>query len=273
MTTSSIPRCATLLLLITAAVPVPAAAECSVSGAPGANSDVADVARAIAACETARARFAELFGDAVPRAHVVLHEEPGYEVASVGAAGVVFWPTSTALPTGAPAAWLERQWSEVLPHELMHALTMARFYSDGGGVDSLGYGTPLPDWFEEGIAIWGEPSASRAGRLAQARALPAHRLELSAILRSAHPIASDPELMAAIPGAAVPRHDDLLAFYPQSIAVLSYVFDAGGAAAVRELARRLVADPGAADALAGLPGLGATMADVERGWQQWLGPG
>jgi hypothetical protein len=78
-----------------------AVAECGVSGSAAA---AADVALARAACDTARVRFAELFGDAAPGALVVLHDHPG-------------------------------------------------FYPGGGAAGHGGYGTPLPDWFEEGIAI------------------------------------------------------------------------------------------------------------------------
>lgn len=63
----------------------------------------------------------------------------------------------------------------------------------------------------------------------------------------------------------------LWAFYPQSVAVVSFVHEKGGAAAVHELVRRLVADPAQTDnALAGLPGLPALMRDVVAEWNAWI---
>jgi hypothetical protein len=259
-----LPAALLLLLLNTVHATEPA---CSTGGSAV---EPADAVRAISACERARTRFGELFGVVAPRAHVQLHDAPGYEVGLVQDAGVVFWPNSGALPAGAPAPWVARQWEEVLVHELMHALTMAHFFAGGDAVDEAGYGTPLPDWFEEGIAIWGEPEQSRRGRLQQARSLPEPRLELAAILSGRHPVAGNPTLMASEPGAAVPRDEALRAFYPQSIAVVAYVHERGGAPAVRELGRRLLADPDDAHALAGLPGLPAEMAGVAAEWRAWL---
>jgi hypothetical protein len=233
----------------------------------------ADADRAVAACTTARARFAELFGGTAPRIHIVLHALPGYEVASSGGMGLVFWPKSSApVPVGttAPRPWIERQWEEVLPHEVMHALTMASFYADADAVGHGGYGTPLPDWFEEGVAIWAEPLVSRQARIAQARGLPSHRLDLTSILRGAHPAAADPDIIAAQPGAAVPADEVLRAFYPQAIAVLSFIHEAGGAPALRELARRLVLDPADDRALLGLPGLPVDTPDLVTAWARWL---
>jgi hypothetical protein len=245
------------------------AGECSVSGSAGHR---ADEARALAACAWARARFSELFGEAAPRAHVTLHAAPQYEVALVDDTGVVFWPNSAML-AGASQSWQERQWSDVLPHELMHALTMAYFFAGENAVDPVGYGTPLPDWFEEGIAIWGEPESSRKGRLAQARLLPAERLNLTRILGGRHPVAADPGILASVPGASVPHSDELRTFYPQSIAVVAYVHARGGTEAMRELGRRLHAAPARRDVLAGLPGLPETLSEIEADWQKWLGAG
>jgi hypothetical protein len=244
---------------------------CTVSG-PAATSE--DVTRALLACETARARYAELFGES-PAAHIVLRNEAEYEIASAGGTGIVFWPGTQALGGGdagaaSRQAWLDVQWTEVLPHEVMHALTMAGFYGAGGADGHDGYGTPLPDWFEEGIAIWAEPAASRRGRLQQAQALPAERRQLFAILAGEHPVAGNAALLAPQPGAAVPRDEALRAFYPQAIAVLSFVFDTGGAAAIRELGQRLVRNPADSRALLRLPGLPVAEADLVDAWDRWL---
>jgi hypothetical protein len=258
--------------------------ECIVSGSAAT---AADVIRARAACEAARERFAALFGEAAPVAHVALHDGAGYEVGLADSVGVVFWPNSTALGNGAadaarhgggrgimsaPTSRRESlQWDEVLPHEIAHALTLARFF--GGTVipEHDGYGTPLPDWFEEGIAIWSEPAASRAARVAQARALPRERRDLESILHAVHPAAGRHATAAALPGAAPSRDQRLRDFYPQAIAVLSFVHELGGPAAVRELGRRLMHDAADPRPLAGLPGLPGDMGAVVEAWDRWIG--
>jgi hypothetical protein len=60
----------------------------------------------------------------------------------------------------------------------------------------------------------------------------------------------------------VPADEALRAFYPQPIAVLSFIHETGGAPALRELARPLVPDPTDDRALLGLPGLHADMPDM-----------
>lgn len=241
---------------------------CTVGGSTAA---ATDVERAKLACRTARARFGELFGDTVPDVHVVLHEDAGYQVASAGRMAIVFWPGSDALSADeSRQGWVAAQWEEVLPHEVMHALTMARFYSDGGADGHGGYGTPLPDWFEEGIAIWGEPAHSREGRLRQARELPPARRDIAVILGSTHPVAGNAAMMAPVPGAPVPRDERLRAFYPQSIAALAFVHDVGGAGAVQELARRLVKAPDDPGALLSLPGLPGDAQELAEAWESWM---
>jgi hypothetical protein len=260
-----------LLFLCVMATPA-AAADCEVGGERPSRDDVV---RARAACQTARTRFAELFGDTVPAVLVVLHEQPGYRVAAEGDVGVVYWPSSAALAErlgrGAEAERrVATQWREVLPHEIMHALTVARFYRGRGSSDHDGYGTPLPDWFEEAVGIWGEPLDSRRTRVAQAR----RRLELAGalptILRSPHPAAANRALLDTRAGAKLPADQALWSFYPQAIAVLTFVHETGGRAAVSELARRLVGNPSNEHALVGLAGMPADSAGVLRAWEMWL---
>jgi hypothetical protein len=241
----------------------------------GATNGADDVSRAHSACATARERFTELFGMSAPRVRIVLADRPGYRVSSDGDIGVVYWPTGAALAAqaGRGAASdraVAAQWRDVLPHETMHALTIAAFYPDGFTPD--GYGTPLPDWLEEGFGIWGEPLSNRTIRLQQARALPATRRDLVTIIALSHPAASNAPLLDARDGAPLPADDQALwAFYPQSIAVVSFVHAKGGAAAVRELVRRSARDPHDANVLAGLPGLPASMRDVVAAWNAWIG--
>lgn len=232
----------------------------------GGNAIAADALRARHACGIARTRFAALFGVDAPALEIVLWDRPGYRVSDVGPAARVYWPTSAA----AAAQPVEAHWRDVLPHEAMHALVATHFFADGEELEAA-YGTPLPDWFEEAAAIWAEPVANRRQRIAQARNLPAAFLALDGILTTPHPAARNPALLAARDGAALPANDAALwAFYPQAIAVLSFVHDAGGPPAVRRLVARLRATPTSVDVLAGLPGLPANAAEIATAWEKWL---
>lgn len=253
-------------------------AQCTITGtAPDA-----DGALALAACAVARERFHELFGLTAPPLEIVLRPQPGYRVSDVGQGARVYWPTSAAIRAtlggagqagvgaGQAAVRVAQQWREVLPHEAMHALVAAHFFTSADDL-SAPYGTPLPDWFEEGTAIWAEPVASRNTRLAQARRLAPEFQALPAILAGEHPAARNRALLEARDGAALPREDRALwAFYPQSVAALSFVFEAGGAPAVLALAERLRKGAAASAALVGLPGLPADSAAVVAAWERWL---
>lgn len=238
----------------------------------------ADAARARAACETARARFVQLFGEPVPAVRIVLWDRPGYRTGTIGDRAAIFWPTAAAMverARGAGAAatahYISDQWRNVLPHETMHALLAARFDVDQSSGTAASYGTPFPDWFDEGVAIWAEPLEHRRARLAQARALPEARRDLRAILTATHPAAGTAAVPAIRDGAGPPPNEALWAFYPQAIAVVTFVYNAGGKAALRELARRFIARPAAAYAIADLPGLPADFAGVVAAWETWLG--
>lgn len=234
-----------------------------------------DRARARTACETARARFGELFGEPVPAIRIVLWDRTGYWIGTDDGRGTVFWPTSEVMASrivdeAAAERHVATQWSDVLPHESMHALLAARLEALGKPASGGSYGTPLPDWFDEAIAIWAEPLESRRIRLAAARALPDDMRDLRAILTSPHPAAGNTTAFKARDGTAARADDVLHAFYPQSIAVLAFVHALGGDEAVRALARRLIADPADAEAIVGLPGLPDHFADVVEAWRAWL---
>jgi hypothetical protein len=237
----------------------------------------ADEARARAACEAARARFVSLFGPDVPRVVVLVQERTGYRIGILDGKAVVLWPGSDALEArvrDGPAgrAWIASQWSDVLPHEIGHALTAALFFPDGQ-FRPTGYGTPLPDWFEEGVAVWTEPEASRERRLEAGRSLPPGRLDLRTILTMRHPAAGDTAALAFRDGSSIPADPALWDFYPQSAAVLGFILDRGGPAAVRELARRLDEDPDDPYAIVALPGLPASFRAVDAAWREWLATG
>jgi hypothetical protein len=241
---------------------------------PAVPADAADKQRARAACEAARDRFEELMGGPVPSVLILVEERSGYRIGILEGQAVVLWPSSTAMarvvgPTDGAEAYVERQWGEALPHEVGHALTAAHFFPDGR-FESTGYGTALPDWFEEGLAIWAEPQASRDSRLAAARRLPSDRLHLAGILTTPHPAAGSEAALAVRDGAPPPADAALWDFYQQSLAALTFVHDLGGAAAVRTLAARFMAGETGPAALAGLPGLPATFDGVTAAWRRWL---
>lgn len=238
------------------------------------SSDTADADRARRTCEYARARFSELFGETAPAARVVLWPQVGYRVATQGRAAVAFWPTTQTLAerfgSGDVAkARVEDQWHNVLPHEITHALVAAHFFGSEREPRQGGYGSPFPDWLDEGAAIWAESEDNRRYRLEDFRNLPEEWKDLRAILAMPHPALGNAAAFAARDGGPIPRDRALWAFYPQSFAVVTFIFDAGGSEAFRELARRLVEDPTDLEALAGLPGLPDTMDEVAAAWDAW----
>lgn len=259
-------------VLVTAAFPIQPG-PCHVTGAIDAPDDVA---LAIAACESARDRFGELFDGPVPMVRIELRESPGYRIGTEEAGAAVLWPTTAAMVEsagGGPAAEAQAalQWREVLPHETAHALLTARFFTDAV-IPAEEYGTPLPDWLDEGIAIWAEPPESRAERIAQARGLTEEWLDLEAILAGAHPAMGNAAAWRMRDGEAPPSDEALWAFYPQSIAVVAFVLEAGGTAAFGALVSRLLADPGdvGLEVLAKLPGMPSDAAGVLAAWNKWL---
>jgi hypothetical protein len=258
-------------LLATMSASASPAEPCEVVGVTAAVSDV-ELARA--ACDAARARFAELFGAPAPPARVELRDAAGYRTGVQAGVAVVRWPVSAAMTAPGAAGALSprqiaQQWSDVLPHEIAHALLVVRAYPDGFPPHD-GYGTPLPDWFEEAVAIWAEPPASRDGRVAQARTLNPRQQDLRTITEGAHPALANRAAFAARDGAALPADSALWAFYPQSAAVLAFVFESGGPAAVTELKRRLLAGHPPYAALTALPDLPPDTAALESAWQRFL---
>lgn len=258
--------------------PLGVRAPCEVTGAAPAG----DITRARTACERARSRFAELFGDPAPGVRVVLWERSGYRTSARDGVAIVLWPTGRALASRvgegeAARLYIEDQWRNVLPHETAHALLAARFFdearpdSKGNAPSTEYYGTPFPDWLDESVAIWAESPENRRGRAAEFRQLPERMRDLRSILAMPHPASDDDTILAMRDGAPVPRDEAVLDFYPQSFAVLAFIIETGGPAAVQELARRLLADSSDADAIVGLPGLPADFQRVSAAWDEWVG--
>lgn len=262
----------------TPAAQVEGAGECVVSTESGVAPSSTDEQHAIAACDVARARFAELFGGPVSGVRIILWDEPHYRMGLLGGEAAIFWPTGEVMtPRRADPITaelhVEKQWREVLPHEIAHLLLAVQFFRDIPSTPGPGYGTPFPDWLDEAVAIWAEPEESRQRRIEQARELPAEYLDLRSILTRPHPATGNSAAYIARDGTARPADYTLWAFYPQAIAVLAFIHEHGGTPATMELVRRLQADPDDLLPLTGLPGLPEDFEAVESLWEEWLARG
>jgi hypothetical protein len=176
------------------------------------------------------------------------------------------------------------------------------------------YGTPLPDWFDEGVAVWMEPGAARAARLARLMEGAAGRpANLAELLGREHPTADSTfrgwrntitirnsvgkcrgvctpvDTRTVIITSTVdtsghgtvdttylsPESDTVRTvspaddFYAPAFAVLAYVHERGGAAAIRDLRARLKAGQASHTALFGLPGLPRDSATLQSDWESW----
>jgi hypothetical protein len=203
------------------------------------------------------------------------------------------------LPGGADSLGSFQQWERRASHEIAHALYNARtgtFHR---------YGPGAGDWFVEAVAIWAEYDASRQDRLHQAAGGYRRVLELPRLLSMHHPMqdsrgVSMERVTTSICRGICPGRPDTLyiremtradgtrtvdtlsadspilvqnevatAFYAAAIAVLQFVHERGGPAAVRLLEERLRAGAGG-DALVNLPGLPPAFEDFSREWEAWL---
>jgi hypothetical protein len=275
-----------------------------------------DVARARAACSAARQRFTAILGDAPPGT-IVLSASQGLSTYTEGGRWTLTWPTSSRLVAGKVATpdanveqrrFLDEQWHEVLPHELGHIMLGAFLYSPGRVLTGE-YGTYMPDWIDEAVAISMEPQAIRADRLEQARGIAAAP-PLAEVLTFRHPfsgsrieafstrILSSPPCdgpctrerptdtriitervfrdgritvdTAYVAGERALEADPLARFYVLSYALWAYVESRGGRRATDLLIERLRRNPRDTGAIVGLPGLPRTATAVETDWRRWL---
>jgi hypothetical protein len=266
---------------------------CSVVGNP----DPQLAARAVAACVMARQRLEHLFGQ--PAATVNLHLVPELPLLSFRFTKDTVAAYVPTLPGGADSLGSFQQWERSAPHEIAHALYNART-----GIFHP-YGPGAGDWFVEAVAIWAEYDASRQQRIHQAAGTYRHVLDLPRLLNMHHPMQDSrgmslERVTTSICRGICPDRPDTLyiremtradgtrtvdtlsadspilvqgevatAFYAAAIAVLQFVHEHGGPAAVRLIEERLRAGAGA-DALVNVPGLPPAFADFARGWEEWL---
>ena len=275
-----------------------------------------DVSRARSACSQARQRFVDLFGDA-PIGTIALSPTQGLSTFTQGGRWTLTWPMTSRLAASMPSAggsasetkrFLDEQWQDVLPHELGHIMLGAFLYSPGRTLIGE-YGTYMPDWVDEAVAISMEPARTRADRLDQARGFTAAPL-LGEVLAYRHPFlgnrdeAFSTRILSSPPcdgpcsrerpgdtriitervfrdgrvtvdttyvaGERPLETDPLARFYVLSYALWAYVEARGGRDATNTLIERLRRNPRDTGAIVGLPGMPRTAAAVEADWRRWL---
>jgi hypothetical protein len=248
---------------------------------------------------------------------VVLSSSDGLSASTTGNRWTLTWPTSATLgatmrgradSVAETRRFVDEQWRDVLPHEIGHIMFGAWLYSPGR--DQLGeYGTYMPDWVDEAVAISMEPESTRASRLEQARRF-AVVPPLAEILAYRHPfrgnrdeafstrVVSSPPCdgpcrrerpsdtrvitervfrdgrvtidTAYFAGERPLETDPLARFYILSYALWSYIETRGGRPAIDTLIERLRRNPRDATILIGLPGLGSSLAAIDADWRRWL---
>ena len=302
-----------VLSALTACSSAPAGADaCAISG------DVsrADRGLAHAACSRARQRFAAILGEA-PAGTITLSATQGFTGYTEAGRWTLIWPTSERLGAGMSRTagagsdsrrFVDEQWRDVLPHEIGHVMFGAWLYSPGRELGGE-YGTYMPDWVDEAVAISMEPDTVRRERLAQARSF-SPRPALAEVLAFRHPLrgrsneAFSTRVLSSPPcdgpcdrerptdtrtiterifrdgrvtvdttyvaGEQRLDADPLARFYILSFALWSYIDARGGREATGTLIDRLRRNPRDPAALVGLPGLPRTLAAIDADWRSWL---
>lgn len=139
----------------------------------------------LAACERARARFTELLGETAFPVTVLEHDTLD-NVGDIRDGRIVFEVTSLGALAERNDPMATRSLPEFVMHELGHLLLFA--YIDGAHPDSLdGYGSSLPDWVDEGVAMWMEPESLSRSRFENAGKLPDSALDVVALTARRHP--------------------------------------------------------------------------------------
>lgn len=297
-----------ILLSVIAAIAVSADAQlCRVIGA--ASED--DVRFTTLACEAAQARFEQLFRADTEPIVIVLSGD----AADLRAEWVLHWHTNDELQRFAERAGLTgseveshvtEQWEEFLPHEIGHVFVWQYLENRRARRIAGEYATPLPDWFEEAVAIWMEPEHLRNQRLVLARVFWQSLPPIEDIVYGKHPRAHDPDpatitweretgpCEGTCPDSAIrvtvkQFPDGRIAvdttyvstnypwevdgrdyYYPQVYSILAYINDVGGYEAVNTIARRLRRNPRDPNHLLNLPNLPSDLANLDRAWRTWL---
>ena len=151
-------------------------------------------------CRETAARVASLLGAPVNRVAIEVEDDAyALDVSFRDSGYVLRWP-SRALWTAAWRGWgLEEdtrqlnEWRDILlRHELAHVMSNATIYDGPIRTPAHSYGTALPDWLDEALAIWGESDAGRNRRIERLKELDLDSIpDLTAILTARHPKEGD----------------------------------------------------------------------------------
>lgn len=220
--------------------------------------------RAMRACAQARAALTRLLAAPAPTGLVVVGDT------AAGADALRTPADRWMLAIDASEAGAEReigggrQLSALgyLTHETAHRVAVAMIYpADTTFGPDAGYGSPLPDWLDEALALLTEPAAdqeARLGLLFDDRMV--YALPLRRFLYMTHPA-----LTNAPPGSPVRR-----VFYGQALAFALFLRARGGDEGIRTLVRALRTGEKQGVALTGMRGMPADGGALEQDWLVWL---
>jgi hypothetical protein len=201
--------------------------------------------------EWSAALFADLFSLAPPRGRVTFSQgapgAPGggmHPPAMGGSAGGAKWtlPWFTGALPGVPAGMASQM--KALTHEAAH-LQLVHLVNDGCASELKssfnGYGSYLPDWVDECVAVYHEPDGQKKERRTQLKAAIGKHIPLDEYFTMDHPIggkgaAGLPPGMQPPPGGGVgggampmgPGMEKANTYYVQSLSVIEYLTDVGG---------------------------------------------
>jgi hypothetical protein len=282
------------------------ASGCSVEGA----ADSIQARRAGEACAAARGRFMQLIESPAPHLSISFDDVPkGDYSASDSSASLEFPRSILSQPEASGVSAPATQRLFLVQHEACHAMLLAEaLRRSGSGMHAGTYGTPLPDWFDEGVAISCEPQVDRSARLARAKAQPDTRFDLARLWSMPHPATKRSSAIVEtqtriigwcrgecpgpptgtmirtttfVDGTSVadtiapPADGSPIVlpetwYYPLSYSLLAYIRTIGGSAAVNALFDRLDGGWPGVHVLESLPGLPPDTASLRRAWLRWV---
>ncbi len=197
--------------------------------------------------EWSAALFEDLFSLAPPRGKVILSDTPGAQgtppmAGATGGGAKWTLPWFTGMPPGMPQGMGAQL--KALTHEAAH-LQLLHLVNDGCAPDLKkrfnGYGSYLPDWVDEAVAVYHEPDGQKKERRVQLKASLRDHIPFATYFTMDHPLGANggrglpPGLMppagGGVGGGAVPNSPGLERaniFYVQSLGVIEYLVAVGG---------------------------------------------
>ncbi|MBI4617719.1 MAG: hypothetical protein HY720_29170 [Planctomycetes bacterium] len=164
-------------------------------------------------------------------------------------------PQGTQLPQGMSGTGGMESQMDALTHEAAHLMFL--HHVNPGCIAALqqnfnGYGSFLPDWIDEAVAVYHEPESMKATRRQQMKELVDQHIPLSRFFTMNHPIGAhgpgaggaggiDPadlqKKLQELSQGGVGGEANL--FYVQSLSVFEFMLEAGGPTFVRKLVEHL----------------------------------